>query len=83
MATVGIEIPEDLLAITGKTSEEFARDARFLLAAKLFELGRMTSGQAARLSGMNRADFLLALAEVGISMIQTDVGDLREELARG
>jgi len=83
MATVGIDIPEDLLAITGKTSEEFAKDARFLLAAKLFELGRLTSGQAARLSGMNRADFLLALSDVGISMIQTDVSDLRAELARG
>ncbi len=83
MAMVGIDIPEDLLAITGKTSEEFAKDARFLLAAKLFELGRLTSSQAARLAGMNRADFLLALGEVGVSMIQTDVSDLRDELARG
>ena len=32
---------------------------------------------------MNRADFLLALSDVGVSMIQTDANDLRDELARG
>ena len=83
VAIIGIDIPEDFLAITGKTSEEFAEDARFLLAAKMFELGRMSSGQAARLAGMHRVDFLLALGTVGVSMIQTDVHDLRDELARG
>jgi len=83
MATVDIEIPESVLAISGKTAAEFARDARFLLGAKLFELGRLTSGQAAQLCGMNRADFLLELGQVGVSMIQTDLDDLRDELARG
>lgn len=82
MATVELEIPEQILAITGKTPEEFAVDARLLLAAKLFELGRLSSGQAAKLCGMNRVDFLLKLGGLGVSIIQTDVNDLREELAR-
>jgi len=83
MAIVDIEVPEQILAITGKTPEEFAGDARLLLAAKLFELGRLSSGHAAKLCGMNRSDFLLALGDLGVSMIQTDVDDLRQELARG
>jgi len=83
MAIVHIDIPEDFLAITGATSEEFAKDARFLLGAKLFELGRLSSGQAAQIAGLNRADFLLALGNIGVSMLQTDVEDLRDELARG
>ena len=83
MAIVDIEVPEQILAITGKTPEEFARDARLLLAAKLFELGRLSSGQAAKLCGMNRVDFLLGLGNLGVSTIQTDVDDLRQEIARG
>lgn len=82
MATVDIEVPDQLLAITGKTLAEFAADARLLLAAKLFELGRLSSGQAATLCSMNRADFLQSLGALGISTIQTDASDLRDELAR-
>ncbi len=83
MATMSIDVPDSMLAITGKTLEEFAVDARFLLAAKLFDLGRLSSGQAAKLCNMNRADFLVMLGSVGISMIQTDEDELRAELARG
>jgi predicted HTH domain antitoxin len=82
MATVAIEVPEQILAITGKTPEEFAGDARLLLAAKLFELGRLSSGQAAKLCGMGRVDFLLGLGSLGVSAIQVDADDLRAELAR-
>lgn len=80
---ISISIPPGVLALTGKTAAEFAQDARFVLAAKMFELGRLSSGQAAALCGMNRADFLQSLGSVGVSMIQTDLDDLRAELSRG
>ncbi len=79
---LSISIPAGILALSGKTAAEFAQDARFLLASKMFELGRLSSGRAAELCGMNRADFLQSLGSVGVSMIQTDLDDLRAELAR-
>ena len=52
----------------GLTQEQFNHEARFLLAAKLFELGRLSSGQAARLCGTERVDFLLSLPHIGVSI---------------
>lgn len=69
-----IEYGEDLLFSLGLSEQQFTEEARFLLAAKLYELGRLTSGQAAGLCGKGRVDFLLSLPRIGVS-----VSNLREE----
>jgi predicted HTH domain antitoxin len=79
-APLTIELPEDLLVLTHQSREEFVQEAKFLLAAKLFELGRISSGRAAGLCDRSRVDFLLALGRIGISAIQTTPEELREEL---
>ncbi len=48
--------------------DDFSREARFLLAAKFYELGKLTSGQAAGFCGKNRVDFLLSLPRAGVSI---------------
>jgi predicted HTH domain antitoxin len=53
---------------------EFARELRFLAAAKLFELGRLTAGKAARLAEMDRLAFLYELGRIGVPAI-----NLRDE----
>mgnify|MGYP005848468225 CR=1 FL=1 len=60
-----IRYDDDLLFSVGMSQEEFSDEARFLLAAKLYELGKVASGQAARLCGKGRVDFLLTLPRVG------------------
>ena len=42
--TLKIPYPEDLPEALGETSEEFERELRFLVAAKLYEMGRISSG---------------------------------------
>ena len=54
MRAVTIEIPENILLGSGQSSEEFAREAKLLLLAKLFELGRVSSGKAAEICNMTR-----------------------------
>jgi predicted HTH domain antitoxin len=78
MQTVTIDIPESILLATGQTREEFIREAKFFLAAKLFELGRLSSGKAAQICEMQRVEFILALGRMGIPVAQID----EEELAR-
>jgi hypothetical protein len=39
-----IEYGDDVLFSLGLSREEFQTEARFLLAAKLYELGKLTSG---------------------------------------
>lgn len=42
------------------------REAKCLLALKLFELGRLSSGKAAEMCGMNRVDFILLVGRSGV-----------------
>ena len=78
MSTITIECPDDVLQAMQETPERFAREARMLLAAKLYEIGRLTSGQAARFAGMGRVSFLDALKPYQVSVINLP----REELER-
>ncbi len=75
-----IEYGDEILAGLGLSPDEFAREARLLLAAKLYDLGRLSSGQAARLSGIARVDFLLALSRVGVHASNLRPGDAEAEL---
>ena len=66
--TMTIEYGDDILVGLGLSPDEFSREARFLLAAKLYEMGKLTSGQAAGLCGKGRVDFLLSLPRAGVSI---------------
>jgi len=75
-----IEYEEDILFGLGLSPEQFTDEAAFLLAAKLYELGRITSGQAAKLCGKTRVEFLLSLQTAGIPMSNLRREDAEAEL---
>lgn len=79
MHPLTIEIPENVLLATGQSREEFIREAKMLLAAKLFELGRLSSGKAAQLCGMGRVDFLLTVSRMGIPVADLDEEEMKRE----
>ena len=78
--TLTIEYQDDLLFRLGINREQFSTEARFLLAAKLYELGRLSSGEAARLAGKGRVEFLFALAQIGVPMSNLRAEDADAEL---
>jgi len=78
MSQITIECPDDILRVLQETPEAFAREARVMLAAKLYEIGRLTSGQAARFAGLGRVSFLDALKTYQVSVINLP----RQELER-
>ncbi|MGE0823276.1 MAG: UPF0175 family protein [Candidatus Binatia bacterium] len=79
--TLTIEYGDDVLFSVGLSRDEFDEEARLLLAAKLYELGKLTSGQAARFCGRGRVDFLLSLPRVGVSISNLRPEDADAELA--
>jgi predicted HTH domain antitoxin len=80
-ATLTISYPEDLLLSLKKTPEEFEAEARLLLAVKLYELGQISTGMAARLTGMSRVAFMFELSRFGLSPIGVDPDELIEDFA--
>ena len=76
-----IDYDDDVLFSAGMSRADFNREARFILAAKLYELARLSSGQAARLCGMERVEFLLSLGRIGVSMTNLQSEDAVDEVA--
>jgi predicted HTH domain antitoxin len=53
---------------------------KVLSAVKLFELGKLSSGQAAQLAGMERVEFLLTLPDYQVSPFQMSEEDLKQDI---
>ncbi len=83
MAEHKLTIPysEDLLLSLKESPAEFEAEARLLLAVKLYELGRVSTGRAAELAGMSRVAFIFALDRFGLSPIGVDPDELAEDMA--
>ncbi len=81
MGVIHVDLPESVLLATGQSEEEFVKEARFLLALKLFELGRLSSGRAGDLCGLPRVDFLLLAGKMGVPVADLEGEDLEREFA--
>ena len=79
--TLTIEYGDELLLGLGLSPSEFASEAKLLLATKLYELGRLTSGQAAALCGKSRVDFLQSLPRLGVPASNLGIEDADAEIA--
>ena len=75
-----IDYDDDVLANVALSPDEFAEEARLLLAAKLYEQGKLSSGQAAKLCGKGRVDFLFCLTRVGMPMSNLRPDDANLEI---
>jgi predicted HTH domain antitoxin len=72
---------EDLLLASGRSVNEMERELRLLLAMKLFELKRVSIGQAADIAGMGKLAFMDELGRMGVAIINFDTDQLAGEFA--
>jgi predicted HTH domain antitoxin len=75
-----INYPETLPDLLCESPEEFEREAKMAMAAKLFELKRISSGMAAEMVGMDRVSFLFELHRYGVEMINMEPEELAFDL---
>lgn len=80
MTTIRIELPDKVLLALKETPEGLANVIRMAAAAKLYELGRLSSGRAADLAGLSRVSFLQALAQYGVAIFDLSEDDLYQDL---
>jgi predicted HTH domain antitoxin len=76
-----VDYPESLPDSLALSRHEFEHAMRLALASKLFELGRLSSGQAAALVPMERYAFLHSLHQQGVPAIQWDADEFHDELS--
>jgi predicted HTH domain antitoxin len=79
---INIEYPEYLANSLKLRGKDFENEMKTTSLVKLFELGKVSSGTAAKVLGLTRLDFLELLVKYKVSILgQYDPDDLREDIA--
>ena len=74
-----IKYSDDILLSLKESKEEFEEEARYLLALKLYELGKISSGNAAKIAGISRVSFLLRMGTYKVSPFQMNLNEIIAE----
>ena len=80
MTEITLTLDEELFSALRRSPQEMARDLRLAAAIHWYERGAMSQEKAAALAGLDRTDFLLALAREGENAFVVDFDDLAREL---
>ena len=81
MNTLTIEYPSEVLWALQEEPEQFAAEARLLLALKLYEMGKLSTGLAAQFAGISREAFFFVLGQYGLSPFGETAEELEEDFA--
>ena len=68
---ISINYPESLAFSLKMENQEFISEMKTISLIKLYELGKISSGLAAKLLNMNRIDFLELLEKYNVSYFHT------------
>ena len=83
MLEIKMKLENDVLSALRRSPQEFANERRLAAAIHWYKRGEVSQEKAAQIAGLDRADFLLALASRGEDAFVVDFADLDSELKRG
>ena len=73
MRTIKFEVPDDL------DLKDF--DLSMIVASKLYEDGKLSSGQAAEMVGLSKRSFIELIGKYGVSVLSQSISDLHSDIA--
>jgi predicted HTH domain antitoxin len=79
MSQITLDIPDETLLALKVSGKDAGGALRMAAAMKLFELGQLSSGAAARLAGVPRVVFLSRLVDYNIDTFSLTAEDLGKE----
>jgi len=79
MGRLSIDYPDNLTAVFNQSKVDFEQEAKMAMAVKLFEMGRLTSGQAAHMAEVSRVKFLLECSRFGVPSVSWEQEEIEAE----
>jgi len=83
MHTMTLDMPEGVFSVLRRSPDEFLREMRLAAAMHWYGKGMVSQEKAAEVAGLDRTDFLLALARERVEAFPVDLAQLTEEINRG
>ena len=83
MPKVTIDLPEEVFFARHSSPEEFFQSMRLAAAIYWYSRTEISQERAAQIAGLDRTDFLEALAREKVDVFVVDFDDLKRELERG
>ena len=83
MTAITLQMPDDVFSALRRSPEEFGREMRLAAAVHWYSRGAISQEKAAEIAGLNRKEFLLALAREKVDVFLVDFDDLKRELELG
>jgi len=74
MTTITLQVPDSL--------GEYQNDTVRFIAAKLYESGKLSLGQAADMAGLSKRTFAELLGDYNVSLINYSIEDIVEDAAK-
>ena len=81
MSLIQIEVPDEVLISLKETEHTIHQQLCLMAAVKLFELGKLSSGRAAQLSGLSRVLFLMTIGQYRVSPFNTTPQQLAQDVS--
>lgn len=79
---INIAYPESLANTLRISGKDFESEMKTISLIKLYELGKVSSGVAARVLGLSRLDFLELLSKYNVSILAGfDTDNLEEDIS--
>ena len=75
---ISVDYPDYLANSMRMSKSEFGREIKLYSLVKLFELGKVSSGTAAKVLELSRVEFLELLVKYNVSFLNSD--DLNEDI---
>lgn len=83
MSKITIDLPDEVFSARRLPPEEFVKELRLAAAIHWYQKSEISQEKAAQIAGLNRRDFLEALAREKIDVFAVDMEDLQREIDRG
>lgn len=82
MPVLTLDLPAEAFSAIRRSPEEFVQEMRLVAAMYWYSRGELSQEKAALIAGLDRTDFLAALARAQLDVFHVDLEELRREIER-